>query len=240
MEIRNATAIVTGANRGIGRALTGALLEAGVRKVYAATRNRAGLADLPRDDDRVVAISADVTDREAITALAKSAGDVTLLINNAGILSFGSILDTPLDAVEAQFGTNFYGPLNVSRAFAPLIERNGGGAIANILTIVALASMPGLAGYNASKAAAWSMTQSLRGSLAGKGITVHAVFPGPVDTDMAANIDIPKTSAADVAHAIIRGIEAGTEDIFPDPMSADVYAAWRSDHKAIEKRFAAM
>jgi short-subunit dehydrogenase len=187
----------------------------------------------------VVAILADVTDREAIAALAKSAGDVTLLINNAGILSFGSILDTPLDAVEAQFGTNFYGPLNVSRAFAPLIERNGGGAIVNILTIVALASMPGLAGYNASKAAAWSMTQSLRGSLAGKGITVHAVFPGPVDTDMAVGVDIPKTGAAEVAQAIVRGIEAGAEDIFPDAMSADVYAAWRSDHKAIEKRFAA-
>jgi short-subunit dehydrogenase len=121
-----------------------------------------------------------------------------------------------------------------------MIERNGGGAIINVLTVVALASMPGIAAYNASKAAAWSMTQSLRGSLAGKGISVISVFPGPVDTDMSAAIPVEKASAADVAKAIVNGIEAGQEDIFPDPMSASVYETWRNDHKAIERRFAAM
>lgn len=109
-----------------------------------------------------------------------------------------------------------------------------------MLSVVSLASMPGLAAYNASKAANWSMTQSLRASVAEKGITVHAVFPGPVDTDMAADIEFDKTSPADVAGAVLAGIEAGQEDIFPDPMSTQVYAAWRQDHKAIEKQFATM
>jgi short-subunit dehydrogenase len=104
---------------------------------------------------------------------------------------------------------------------------------------VALASMPALAGYNASKAAGWSMTQSLRAGLSARGISVHAVFPGPVDTDMAAAITFPKTSPADVAAAIVAGIAAGQEDIFPDPMSQQVYAGWKQDHKAVEKQFAA-
>lgn len=241
MEISKATALITGANRGIGRALTTALLNAGVRRVYATARNLASLDDIaPQEDERVVRLKADVRDRKAVGALAEKAGDITLLINNAGILSFGSILDEPIETVESIFDTNFYGQLVMARAFAPVIERNSGGAIVNVLTIVALASMPGIAAYNASKAAAWSMTQSLRGSLAGKGITVHAVFPGPVDTDMAAGFPLAKTSAADVATAILRGIEAGSEDIFPDAMAAEVYAAWKSDHKAIEKQFAAM
>ena len=165
---------------------------------------------------------------------------MTLLVNNAGVLDFGGILDAPDEAFERNFSVNFHGKLNMARAFAPAIEKNGGGAIVNILTLVALASMPGLSVYNASKAAAWSMTQSLRASLAGKGIEVFGVFPGAVDTDMLAGVDIPKTGPADVARAIVEGIAAGHEDIFPDPMSTQVYAAWKQDHKAVEKQFAAM
>ncbi len=163
-----------------------------------------------------------------------------MLINNAGVLDFGAVLETPRTAFERNFGTNFYGLLAMTRAFAPAIERNGGGAVVNILTLVALASMPGLGVYNASKAAAWSLTQSLRAGLAGKGIAVHGVFPGAVDTDMLAGVEMTKTSPADVARAVVEGVGRGVEDIFPDPMSSALYDAWRRDHKAVEKQFAAM
>ena len=241
MQIKNSTAFVTGANRGIGKALVEALLDAGARKVYAAARRLDSLDGVASTDrKRVVPLRADVTDHAQIAALPADASDVTLLINNAGILDFGSILDTPLDTVAREFETNFYGKLVLARAFAPVIEKNGGGAIVNMLTLVALASMPGLGVYNASKAAAWSMTQSLRANLADKKIAVHGVFPGAVDTDMLASVEMPKTSADDVARTIIAGVDAGEEDIFPDPMSSQMYAAWKSDHKSVEKQFAAM
>jgi NAD(P)-dependent dehydrogenase (short-subunit alcohol dehydrogenase family) len=241
MKIQNATALVTGANRGIGYAFVNALLQAGAKKVYATARDINSLNEVTAlDASRVIPLQLDVTDQNLINALAVKAPDVNLLINNAGVLAFGSILDVPTETIASQFETNFYGTLNMARAFVPVIEKNNGGAIVNVLTVVALASMPGLAAYNASKAAAWSMTQSLRASIAEKRITVHAVFPGPVDTDMAAEIQFDKTSPADVAAAVLAGIEACEEDIFPDPMSTQVYAAWRQDHKAIEKQFATM
>jgi NAD(P)-dependent dehydrogenase (short-subunit alcohol dehydrogenase family) len=241
MKIQNATALVTGANRGIGRAFVKALLDAGATKVYATARNIHSLEEVKAlDPTRVIPVQLDVIDQTQVADLATVAPDVNLLINNAGILAFGSILDVPNDTIADQFNTNFYGSLNMARAFVPVIEKNGGGAIVNLLTVVALASMPGLASYNASKAAAWSMTQSLRASVADKGISVHAVFPGPVDTDMAAAIEFNKTSPADVAAAVLAGIESGQEDIFPDPMSAQVYDTWKHDHKAIEKQFATL
>jgi len=240
MQVSGSVALVTGANRGIGRALIAALLEAGAAKVYATARRPEDVVVPQGADGRVVALPLDVTSPASIAAAASRAADVTLLINNAGVLDFGGALDISSDLLERNFAGNFFGPLNVSRAFAPVLEANGGGAIVNTLTIVALASMPGLAGYNASKAAAWSMTQSLRAALAPKNIAVHAVFPGPVDTDMAADIVFPKSSADDVAKAIVAGVAAGHEDIFPDPMSAQVYEGWRQDHKAVERQFASL
>lgn len=241
MQIQNSIALVTGANRGIGRALVNALLQAGAKKVYAGARDLAGMGAVKfMDMARVVPISIDITHRERVQALPGQAPDVTLLINNAGVLDFGGILEVPVDAVARNFETNFYGTLNMARAFAPLIEKNGGGAIVNILTLVALASMPGLAAYNASKAAAWSMTQSLRASIASKGVAVHGVFPGAVDTDMLAGVDMPKTAPADIAAAVVAAIIADQEDIFPDTMSAGLYAAWKIDHKSVEKQFAIM
>jgi len=239
MEIKGSTALVTGANRGIGRALVGALLNAGAAKVYAAARRIDTLEDF-LDNKRVLPVSVDVTDDKAIAALAERTRDVTLLVNNAGVLDFGPVLDAPLTAFERNFATNFYGVLAASRAFAPVIERNGGGAIVNILTLVALASMPGLGVYNASKAAAWSLTQSLRASLAGRNIAVHGVFPGAVDTDMLAGVEMPKARPDEVATAIVAGVSQSREDIFPDAMSASLYDAWRKDHKAVEKQFAVM
>jgi NAD(P)-dependent dehydrogenase (short-subunit alcohol dehydrogenase family) len=240
MNLNATTALVTGANRGIGSALVKALLDRRAARVYAGARNVASLeAVLALDRKRVIPLELDVLNRDQISALPERVPDLRLLINNAGVLDFGSALDIPLDAVDRNLAVNFYGPLLTARALASVVERNGGGAIVNLLTIVAIASMPALAGYNASKAAAWSLTQSLRASLASRGVAVHGVFPGPVDTDMAASIPLQKASPSDVANAILEGVVSGKEDIFPDPMSARVYEAWRADHKAVERQFAA-
>jgi NAD(P)-dependent dehydrogenase (short-subunit alcohol dehydrogenase family) len=241
MRIQNSVALVTGANRGIGLELVKALLDAGASKVYAGGRKMEALeAAKSLDGTRVVPVLVDVTNRQMVQDLTQKASDVTILVNNAGVLDFGSIVDAPIEAVQRNFDTNFYGKLNMARAFSPVIERNGGGAIVNLLTLVALASMPGLAVYNASKAAAWSMTQSLRASLADKKIAVHGVFPGAVDTDMLAGVEMPKTQPKDVATAVVAGIIADQEDIFPDPMSSSLYDAWKKDHKAVERQFATM
>jgi short-subunit dehydrogenase len=202
-------------------------------------RSQNKLAQVP-SDPRIVPLHVEVSDAASVTALTAAASDVTLLINNAGVLDFGSVLDAPLGAFERNFATNFYGVLGMSRAFAPIIERNGGGAIVNVLTLVALASMPGLGVYNASKAAAWSLTQSLRANLASRKVEVYAVFPGAVDTDMLAGVEMPKASPAEVADAVMQGLLASTEDIFPDAMSSGLYAAWKADHKAVEKQFATL
>ncbi|MFY7962383.1 MAG: SDR family oxidoreductase [Elsteraceae bacterium] len=241
MNFTNKTALVTGANRGIGLALVTALLKAGARKVYAGARNPDQLAAaVALDPNRVTPLRLDIADRSQVDAAAAAAGDVEILINNAGVLDFGDALTVPVAAIERNFAVNVFGTLAMARAFAPIIEKNGGGAITNLLSVVSLASIPGLAGYNASKAALWSLTQSLRGTLAARGISVHGVFPGPVDTDMASEITMPKTSPAEVAQAILEGMASGAEDIFPDPMAREVYAGWSKDHKAVERQFAAL
>jgi len=186
------------------------------------------------------AVAMDVTDEASINTALKSTQDVTALINNAGVLSFGDVFSSPLQQWQQTFDVNTYGTLRLTQKFSPVIEQNGGGQIINILTLLSLASMPGMAAYNASKAAAWSINLSLRASLAGKGIAIYGVFPGAIDTDMLAEVDMPKTSPSDVAQAVVNGVIEGNEDIFPDPMSKDVYAAWTQDHKAVEKQFAQM
>lgn len=211
MNFEGATVLITGANRGIGRALVENLSGQGVQKIYAATRKPeepAGLAS-----DLVIPVKLDITDRAAVKALGEKLSDVTILINNAGALAFGSLLNSPLEMIVRDFDTNYYGTLHMVRAFAPVIERNGGGAIVNMLTLVALASMPGMGGYSASKAAAFSLTQAIRADLKGKNITVHGVYPGAVDTDMLAGVNMPKTSPADVAAALVAGVQEGTDDI---------------------------
>jgi len=241
MNINDTTAFVTGANRGIGLAIVSALLAKGAAKVYATARDQAGLDALASiNDPRIVPLTLDITDSAHVHQTAAQASDVQMLINNAGRLNMGPILQASAEELRANMDTNYFGTLNVTRAIAPVIAANGGGAIVNQLSIVALASMPGLAAYNASKAAAWSMTQSIRADLAGQNIAVHGVYPGPVDTDMAKAFDIPKASPQSVAEAILAGVEGGVEDIFPDDVSRGAYDAWRQDHKAVEAQFAAM
>ncbi len=239
MQIDQSVCLVTGASRGIGRALVDALLGRGAARVYAAARRPETLDDLAgRAPGRLVPLALDITDASQVAAAVAAAGDATLLINNAGVLASGGLLDSPVDAVGRDLEVNFLGTLRMVRAFAPVIESNGGGAIANLLSIVALAGMAGLGGYSAAKAAARSMTLSLRADLARRGIRVHAVLPGPVDTDMIRGIDMPKSPPDAVAAAILDGIEADADDILPDPMSRECHDLWRVDPKALERRFA--
>jgi NAD(P)-dependent dehydrogenase (short-subunit alcohol dehydrogenase family) len=240
MKIENTVALVTGATRGIGAALVDALLERGASKVYAAARQEAGLATLrAKGDRRVVPVHLDVTKTAHVARVAGQAGDLRILFNNAGVLNVGSVLDAPPTAFSQNFDVNFFGLLHTTRAFAPTLTKHQG-AVVNILTLVALASMPSLGVYNASKAAAWSLTQSLRADFAKRRVKVFSVFPGAVDTDMLKGVEMPKAAPADVAAAVLQGVETDEEDIFPDPMSRQLYAHWTSDHKAIERQFAEM
>ena len=239
MNIQDAVVLVTGSNRGIGKELVYALSQAGARKIYAGVRKIPSLS-FDGLTSEIVPLSFDVSDQAALAEIKQQADDVTLVINNAGVLSSGDILEVSEDIIKYNFETNFFGALAVAKAFVPVIEANGGGAIVNVLTLLSLASMPAFAAYNASKAATWSMTLSLRASLADTNVAVHSVFPGPVDTDMLDGIEMPKTSPGDVAKAIVAGINQNEEDIFPDPMSKEVYAAWSANHKDVEKQFAQM
>lgn len=237
MQITNSVAFVTGANRGIGAALVAKLLKNKASKVYAGYRTDPGsISDFNRKT--VEPVQLDVGDARSVAAAAKQADDTTLLINNAGVLASGNLLKSDLAAIQQDFQTNFYGPLHLVRAFAESLADKDEAAIVNMITILAFASMPPMGGYSASKAATHSLTQALRGELRGRGISVHGVYPGPVDTDMIRGFEMQKTSPLDVAAAILRGVEAGEEDIMPDPMSAQAYAGYKQEPKELERQFA--
>lgn len=237
MKIESSIALVTGASRGIGRSLVTALLAGGAKKVYAAARD---VTKVDARDPRVVPLKLDVTVAEDVAAAAKAAHDVDLLVNNAGVLASFDLLGASRGDLERDLATNYFGTLAVSRAFAPVIEARGGGAIANVLTVVSLASMPALGGYSAAKAAAFSLTQALRAQLRPKNIAVHAIFPGPIDTEMSKDITLPKTSPDAAARAIVEGIARGEEDILPDPMAQQIFAQWTKDPKSIERQLGSM
>lgn len=236
MNIQHKTVLITGANRGLGAALVNAALKHEAHTVYAAARNPEQISN---KDPRVIPVQLDVCDSNSVNAAKRDIQDLDLLINNAGVLEFGDILEVDESSIERCMDVNFRGMLRTSQIFADKLGASQG-AMVNILTLLSLASMPAFSAYNASKAAAWSVHLSLRASLAKRNIDVHGVFPGAIDTAMLAGVEIDKSSAEDVANAIFKGIASGAEDIFPDPMSQAVYEAWRSDHKAVEKQFAQM
>lgn len=241
MKINGAVVLVTGANRGLGRALVEASLKAGAKRVYASARDPKHLeAVVAQAPDRVVPLSLDITDARSLAAAAARATDVTMLVNNAGVLASYNVLASTPAEVEKDFATNVFGTLGATKAFLPALERAGTSALVNVLSIVSLATMPALGGYSAAKAAAYSMTQALRGELAKKNISVHGVFPGPIDTDMIRTFEMTKTSPEDVAAAILAGVEQGTEDIFPDPASREMSAMWKRDPKELERQLASM
>ncbi|MGW4235120.1 SDR family oxidoreductase [Streptomyces sp. NPDC004980] len=214
MELKNAVAVVTGANRGLGRHLAAQLVEHGA-KVYAAAR-RPETADLPG----VTPLRLDVTDQESIREAARIASDATLLINNAGISTGATLIGGDLDEVRREMETNFFGPLAATRAFAPVIEANGGGTVLNVLSALSWFHPAGLGSYAASKAAAWALSDATREELAPRGITVSALHVGYMDTDMAADVPADqKVAAADVATQALHGIETGLPEILADETS---------------------
>lgn len=233
MTIKGKTILVTGANRGIGQALAAEALARGASRVYAGTRQ-----PLAHRDDRVTPLDLDITSAAQIQAAAGQIPALDMLINNAGIALPDDLADPAV--LDHHLAVNLFGTWAVTRAFLPAVTRSRG-AIVNILSVNALAPLPLIIpAYSASKAAAFSLTQSLRALLAAQGVKVHAVLPGPVDTDMTRGSDIPgKASPASVAQAIFDAIDNGEEDIFPDPSSAPMADSWRtSAAKALERRFA--
>ncbi len=239
MKVAESVALVTGANRGIGKAFVEQLLALGVRKVYAAGRKLKDLESVVAlDPKRVIPVQLDITNPESVAQAATQVTDLTLLVNNAGTATAGSVLTTPVQTLRNDMEVNYFGTISATQAFAPIIEKNGGGVVVNLLSVVSFVTFPMFGGYNASKAAEWSFTQALRADLAPKKIKVVGVFPGPIDTDMAKDIPFDKTPPIHVAQEVFAGIDAGHEDIFPDPMSKQLYQGWKADHKAIEKQFA--
>jgi NAD(P)-dependent dehydrogenase (short-subunit alcohol dehydrogenase family) len=238
MKIEGSIALVTGANRGLGRALVGALLEAGAAKVYAAARDEKKLG---AGNARVVPLRIDTTKSEEIAAAVAKAGDVTLLINNAGVATAQNVLTMGAAEIDADFRTNVHGTLSVIKAFLPVLARAPEGAtIVNVLSLASLASFPALGGYSASKAAAYSITQALRPQLRAQRIAILAVLPGPIDTDMVRALQMPKTNPADTARGVLAGIARGDEEIFPDPMAQQMGALWNKSPKDYERAFASI
>jgi NAD(P)-dependent dehydrogenase (short-subunit alcohol dehydrogenase family) len=234
-KIADSSILVTGGGRGIGRALVEEALKRDARRVYVGTRK-----PLTHPDGRVEPLTLDVTDPAQIKHAVEEVESLDILINNAGITTFDDLSDRAV--LEQQLAVNLFGPHAVTQAFLPMLTR-GGGAIVNIHSLASIAPTPFSPSYSISKAAALSMTQALRMYVAGKGVAVHAVLPGPVDTDMNANLDIPLPMASpeSVACAILDAVEAGEDDIFPDPVSAELIEGWRNGvTKALEGQFATL
>jgi NAD(P)-dependent dehydrogenase (short-subunit alcohol dehydrogenase family) len=232
MTIADKAILVTGANRGIGRALVEEALKRGAKRVYAGTRQ-----PFSHSDKRVIPLTLDVTSAEQTAEAVKDVESLDILINNAGLALFDDLSDRA--ALEQQLAVNLFGPYSMIQAFLPLLTRSQG-SIVNVLSLAALAALPIIPAYSISKAAAFSMSQSLRALLAGRGVKVHAVMSGPVDTDMSRGFDVPKASAESVARAIFEGVEDGEDEIFPDPISETMAESWRnSGTKAMERQNAA-
>ena len=237
ISVRDAVVFVTGANRGIGRAIAEEAVARGAKKVYAAARNVGALQDLvDQHPECVVAVQLDVTDSGQIDSAATQAQDAQILINNAGVASFsGLIYDYDEEAARREMETNYFGPLNVSRNFAQALISNGNGAVATVISIGGLSNFPAAATYSASKAAAHSLTQGLRAELAPQGVAVFGIYPGPIDTDMAAGLDFDKESPANVAICIFDQMEEGVEDITTDAFADEFVRNLKADSKAVEK-----
>jgi NAD(P)-dependent dehydrogenase (short-subunit alcohol dehydrogenase family) len=217
MNIKDATVLVTGANRGLGLVFTRELLARGARKVYAAARDPSTITQ-----PGVQPLRLDVTNPDDVAAAAKLASDVTLVINNAGIAQAGGFLAEDSEAVTRRiFETNFYGMLSMSKAFAPVLKANGGGALLNVLSVVSWVS-GAMAAYSASKSAAWSLTNALRLELAGQKTQVTALHMGFVDTDLARDFDAPKSTSEDIVKRALDGLEAGLDEVLADERSVQV------------------
>ncbi|OMC45444.1 short-chain dehydrogenase [Mycolicibacterium fortuitum] len=208
-QIQGATAVVTGGQKGLGKAIVDELLARGAAKVYATSRRPE-----PSTDPRVVVVEAEVTDGDSVTRLAALAGDATIVVNNAGVTGGKSLLHSDLDEIRSVLETNLFGPLHVMRAFAPQLA---GGTLVNVASV--LSWLPGFGAYGVSKAALWSATNSLRAELSEQDTNVIGVYLGYTDTPMVADLDVPKNDPADVARQIVDGIESGATEVLADELT---------------------
>jgi NAD(P)-dependent dehydrogenase (short-subunit alcohol dehydrogenase family) len=232
MKIADSTFLVTGANRGLGKALVEEALQRGAKRIYAGARQ-----PFVHADRRVRSLMLDITNAAQIRAAVEEVGNFDTLINNAGISLQNDLSDRA--ALERILAVNLFGTYDLTQAFLPALARSRG-SIVNILSLASLAAVPFDSLYSISKAAAFSLSQSLRALSAGQGVSVHVVLPGPIDTDMARGLDIPKASPESVARAIFDGMEKGEEEIFPDPMSEAIAESWRGIVvKSLQRQFAA-
>ena len=239
MQIAGTVALVTGANRGIGKAFADALLDRGATKVYAAVRDVATVTDT-----RLVPIQLDVTDPDRVAAVARELDDVQVVVNNAGVLHVGVPLSASLDAARMELTTNYLSLISITQAFAPVLERNGGGAFVNVLSVFSWVATPLLTTYSASKAAAWSFTNAARIELRRQGTHVVGVHAGPVDTDMAAAFDLEKIPPATVATSALDALETDQPEAVADDYSRAIKAGLSDDQDAlypqIEREFLAI
>ena len=241
MDVQGKNVLVSGANGGIGGALVAELMARGAAKVYAAARNVAAVEPLVRQSGgRVVAVPLDVTDAGSVARALDQCPDTDILINNAGINHNMWLLGpTGMEAARAEIEVNYLGTLAMCRAFAPVLTQRQGMIVA-IVSIIGLVNLPINGTYCASKAALHSLVQGVRAELAPGGVRVVGVYPGPVDTRLTAGLQMPKATPAEVAAAIVAGIVAIEEEIFPDPMSQQVHDQLCTDAKAVERRYATM
>jgi NAD(P)-dependent dehydrogenase (short-subunit alcohol dehydrogenase family) len=227
------TALVTGANRGLGQALVEEALSRGAKRVYAGTRQ-----PFSYPDRRVVPVLLDVTDETQIQRAVGQVESLDVLINNAGVAISDDLSDRAV--LEQHLAVNLFGPWSLTQAFLPLLTRTNG-AVVNVLSTAAAAALPIIPSYSVSKAASWSLSQSLRALLAPRGVSVHAVLAGPMNTEMSREFPVPKASTESVARAIFDAVQAGEDDIFPDPMSATLAESWHTGAvKEMERQNAAL
>jgi len=239
ISIDGKVALVSGSNRGIGKAITVELLENGAKKVYAGARNVNSLDELKaKYGERLVPVELDVTKDDSIAKVAEIANDVEILVNNAGVFSLGNFEDGKvLESLKTNLDINVWGLAKLTNAFFGTLKKQDSAAIVNVSSVAGLANMPMGLTYSASKAAVHSITQGLRGELKDSNILVSGVYPGPIDTDMTKGFEMEKETPENVAKNIIKGIEEGREDIFPDAMSKQMGEGYSSSPKAIEKQF---
>lgn len=224
MQIKNAVVLVTGANRGIGAEFVRQLKERGAAKIYASSRKPES-----SDADGGETLVLDITDAQQVRAAALRATDVNLLINNAGVASGAPLVTGDLDTIRQDFETNFFGALQLTRAFAPVLKANGGGAILNVLSAASWFTAPGATSYAVTKAAAWSLTDATRVELAAQGTQVVGLHMALVDTDMTAGLDVPKSSPAAIVSAALDGIEAGASEVLADEATVQLKATLSLD-----------
>ena len=242
MQIKGSIALVTGANRGVGRATIKVLVEQGAAKVYATARDASKIADLVAAyPGKVEALALDITQPDQVGAAAARAKDVNLLINNAGVNKMkGFIAAAGIDHARAEMEANYFGTLAMCRAFAPVLKAHGGGAIVNVISVAGRVTIPMLGSYCASKWALFSLTQGVRAELAKQGTFVVSVNPGAIDTDMAKGMEMAKLDPADVVRQSLKAVEDGVEDIYVGEIAQGMMQGLRADEKAMEKQLAGM